>query len=86
MKQIKILFFIFISLALINCDNDRCDNGYTEVNKTDGSSYCLKNFESGIQNRIDEFGNIFYHKTHGIIKFKNGKWHNEFNEIVIILD
>ncbi|MCF7569681.1 hypothetical protein L3X37_15140 [Sabulilitoribacter arenilitoris] len=80
MKQFRTFFLLLILLIHINCDTDRCDDGYSEVNNSDGSSYCIKDFESGIQNRINEFGNTFYHEEHGVIKFNEGKWYNDFNE------
>ena len=70
MKKIKISLITFTSLFFMNCDTDRCDEGYSEVSNSDGSSYCIKNFEAGIENKFEQYGNIFFQKNDGILEYK----------------
>ena len=80
MKKNHFSLFLIFFFILISCEQNPCDSGYSYIENSDGSSYCLKDFEYGIENYINEYGNTFYHDKLGVIIFENGKWINEMNE------
>lgn len=69
---------IAFSSLLTNCDLDPCDTGYKQIKNNDGSSYCLPDYVVGEKQDFEK-GNTFYHSEYGVISYKNGNWHNEFN-------
>lgn len=78
MKKLKFAALVItFSTILASCDTDPCDPGYTEID--DG--ICLPDHVVGIE-KNKELGNVFYHKTYGVIKFENGKWFTENNRLI----
>lgn len=78
MKTKVIGFLIIIFSLIIACDNDPCESGYTEYNEN-GSSVCLPDYVVGIEN-TKEYGNVFFHSEHGVIKYQDKKWLNQRGE------
>lgn len=69
-----IAFFVFASCE----ESNPCDEGYTEVN-----GVCIPDHVVGItKNTV--IGKEYYHSEYGVIIFKDNKWHNENNEIIIL--
>jgi hypothetical protein len=80
MKQFNFLFtLLFLSLLMASCDNDPCDDGYTEID----NGACIPDYVVGIEQN-SELGNMFYHLKFGAITFKNGNWHDESDLIINI--
>jgi hypothetical protein len=78
----KILTLGMISTLFVytSCENDPCDDGYTQV-KENGATYCLPDYIAGIE-RNNNFGNKFYHPDLGIIEYKNNNWYSENYQVL----
>ena len=78
MKKLSLFLLLLASFIIISCDEDPCDDGYTQV---DG--VCIPDFLVGLGNKQNfKLGNTFYHPELGLIKYEKGKWLNENNSII----
>lgn len=76
-KTSLVLIVIIISVFVISCDSDPCDDGYTQID----NGVCVPDYVVGIEKNI-ELGNVFYHSKYGPITYKNGNWYNDENLII----
>jgi hypothetical protein len=79
--MIKKITTFFIFILLISCEKDLCDEGYTE----NENGICIPNYLYGI-NQNFELGEVYYHKTFGEIKNKNGKWFDSNDTLIKTLN
>ncbi|MFT6127683.1 MAG: hypothetical protein ACJAVA_002176 [Flavobacteriaceae bacterium] len=78
-KRNLFLITLLISLFIISCDSDPCDDGYTQLD----SGVCVPDYVAGIE-KTSHLGNIFYHSEYGAITFKNGNRYAYENLIIDI--
>ena len=72
----KILFpLLALSLTLVNCDKDRCDEGYKPYD-SNGHEICIPEYINGLNNDF-KLGNQYIHSKLGLITLENGVWKNE---------
>ena len=81
MKKLSLLLVLLImQTIMISCDSDPCDDGYTQV-----EGVCIPDYVVGIELNT-ELGRLFYHSNFGVIKFENGNWHDQNDDILIDLN
>ena len=68
-------------LSFTSCENDPCDEGYTQIE----NGMCIPDYVVGIENDTN-IGDVFYHREYGAISFKDGKWYDQDNLIIESLD
>jgi hypothetical protein len=68
------------SLLFINCDKDRCDEGYKE-HSVNGQEICIPEFLAGKEANF-ELGKYYSHPEHGLIILEKGIWKNELDEVL----
>ncbi|MGB1042122.1 MAG: hypothetical protein ACPGU6_01905 [Tenacibaculum sp.] len=78
----NIFLLSLLSLALYNCDKDRCDEGYKPYD-ANGHEICVPEFVTG-QRYNFELGDAYLHPKHGLITIENGVWKNENNQTISI--
>ena len=78
----KILLILALTLTILSCDKDRCDEGYKPHN-ANGHEICIPEFITG-KNYNFKLGNKYIHPKLGLITLENGVWKNEDNSIVVI--
>ncbi len=77
-KIILFLATLIISILIVSCDSDPCDEGYTQLD----NGVCVPDYVAGVANQDFTLGYVFYHSEFGVINFKNGKWFNA-NDLII---
>ncbi len=76
------MVLIILLVAFTSCFNDeRCDEGHTEV-VIDGKDVCLPDYVVGIAEKL-EMGDTYYHSKLGVIIYREGRWFNNHNVVVI---
>lgn len=76
-KKNYLLATSIAGIALISCDSDLCDKGYTQLD----NGVCVPDYVVGIEQHSD-LGNIFYHSKLGVIKVNQGQWFDDNNRII----
>ena len=76
-KPSLFLITLLISVFIISCESDPCDDGYTQLD----NGVCVPDYVVGIEMSTEK-GNVFYHPKYGAITYKNGKWYNDENLII----
>ncbi|WP_408025248.1 hypothetical protein [Tenacibaculum sediminilitoris] len=71
-----------MSLTLISCNEDRCDDGYKPYNSS-GHEICIPEYINGLNHNF-ELGNQYIHPEFGLITLENGTWKNENNMTITI--
>ena len=71
---------ILFSFLIISCENDPCDEGYTQVTQ-DGIDICLPDYVVNSKQSLKS-GDTFYHHEYGIITFQDDKWYNESGDVL----
>ena len=78
MKKTRLLLItMLISVFVISCDSDPCDDGYTQLE----NGVCVPDYVVRIE-KSTELGNVFYHSDYGAIIYKNDNWYDDGNLII----
>ncbi|MBQ0787743.1 MAG: hypothetical protein KBT69_09590 [Oceanihabitans sp.] len=78
MKNLNLcIITLLISLFIVSCESNPCDDGYTELD----NGVCVPDYVAGIE-KNNNLENVFYHSKYGAITFKNGNWYDTENLII----